>query len=164
MLEVFHSQRPGQATQTLHFPESSGRQVWSRSTPLPTGTDDGWHTYAVEIVPDAATGGVRFTFFVDESVTGTHVEPDAPWRATADPDATWDLAINLAVGGRWVGEPDGQLGWLPEIGRCSLDLSEPDDGPASCPVDGIVRAEFPATYEIDHVVVSVPGPAAAVES
>lgn len=156
ILEVFHSQRPGQVAQTLHFPESTGRQVFSGWATPPGGGADGWHTYAVEILPDDATGGLRFTFFVDDTVTGTHVEPDAPWRAAADPDAAWDLAVNLAVGGRWVGEPDGTLGWLPEVGRCSLDLSEPAAGPTSCPTDGITAAVLPAAYEIDHVVVSVP--------
>ena len=99
---------------------------------------------------------LRFTFFVDDVVTGTHVAPGAPWLGAADPDETWDLAVNLAVGGRWVGDPDGTLGWLPGIGRCSLDLSDPDRGPGSCPTDGIVRARFPAGFEVDHVIVSVP--------
>ncbi|MFN8125481.1 MAG: hypothetical protein U0R64_03085 [Candidatus Nanopelagicales bacterium] len=51
-----------------------------------------------------------------------------------------------------MGDPDGELGFLPQPNRCSLDYRPPPQGdPAACDTHGLLRAEFPAHYDIDYV-------------
>ncbi len=154
VLEVFHSQRPGSVSHAVHFPARGRVNAFQASAPLeelpPLGHSGDWHVVSVEIAPDGATG-VRFTFRVDGTITGDWVDPDPSWRDLAPADGTWDLAVNLAVGGTWVGHPDRALGWLPAVGRCARTGRPPAGDPSSCPTDGIRLAAFPALYEIDHV-------------
>lgn len=155
VMESFHSQAPGSIIQTLHFPGSIGRSKGKVTTPVETpvqGTGD-WHIYAVEIEPTDISGQVRFRFFVDEKQTSEFVNRAAQSFTEGVPmTAAWDLAVNLAVGGNFVGDPDGDLGFLPHPNRCSLDYLPPPQGdPAACSTDGLLRAEFPAHYDIDYV-------------
>lgn len=148
IMEYFHSQVPGRTTQTLHL---DGRYNISKKTttfenaqtPTP-----GWHTWAVEILPDP--NGVRFTFFLDGSATHTFVDTQHDW-ASSDPASTWDIAVNLAVGGKWVGVPDDSLGYLRDLNRCSISGTAPN----GCSSTGINRVDWsdPAdsTYEVDWV-------------
>ena len=148
IMEYFHSQVPGRTTQTLHL---DGRYNISKKTttfenaqtPTP-----GWHTWAVEIEPDP--NGVRFTFFLDDSATHTYVDTQHDW-ASSDPSSTWDIAVNLAVGGKWVGVPDDELGYLRDLNRCSISGT----APGGCTTTGINRVDWndPAdsTYEVDYV-------------
>ena len=148
IMEYFHSQVPGRTTQTLHL---DGRYNISKKTttfenaqtPTP-----GWHTWAVEILPDP--NGVRFTFFLDGSATHTFVDTQHDW-ASSDPASTWDIAVNLAVGGKWVGVPDDSLGYLRDLNRCSISGTAPN----GCSSAGINRVDWsdPAdsTYEVDWV-------------
>ncbi|MFN8125471.1 MAG: PKD domain-containing protein [Candidatus Nanopelagicales bacterium] len=152
ILEAFHSQGPGRVVQTLHFPSSLGSN-WGKvgtflETP-PEGTG-GWHTFAVEIEP--VSTGVRFRFFVDSTMTKEFVNTSPSAWNQVDPDAGWDIAVNLAVGGTWVGDPDKQLGYLPYKNLCSLTAKAPtNNDPSTCPTTGIHLANFPAKYNIDYV-------------
>ncbi len=153
VMESFHSQGPGEVTQTLHLPLSHGTGAVSESTFIeePTAGTGGWHTYAVEITP-GAEGAVRFTFFVDEARTLQFDDEQASAWVPQNQDAAWDVAVNLAVGGRYVGDPDAALGYLPYPHKCSLGYVDPPDGdPGQCSAAGILRAEFPALYEVDYV-------------
>ncbi len=155
VLELFHAQVPGKVTQTLHL---DGRaNVAKRSTwfEQPSATP-GWHEFSVRIdVIDVAGSGaapdVRFDFAVDGTTTFSHVDLDPAWPARADPSATWDLAVNIAVDGRWVGDPDGVLGRLDQLGRCA----QPGTYPA-CPATGIRRVDWshPPTFDIDWIRVT----------
>ena len=156
ILEMFHNQAPGTATQTLHFPNSIGTNTAKKTTffetPTP-GTGD-WHTFGVEIEP-AGTNAVKFTFLIDNTPTHTYTNTNAgSWINTADPNATWDIAINMSVGGAWVGHPEEHLGYLPDKDLCGLTYRTPPAGPDSCPTTGLHLANLPATYQIDWVRVS----------
>jgi hypothetical protein len=145
VVEMFHSQFPGVATQTLHL----GAEQWKRNTWLEAPSTDlgGWHRFAVELSP-ASEGAVMVQFSIDGKSTLRHRIPATAGLTGGDEAHTWDMAVNLAVGGDWVGEPDGVLGELPNIGRCARDHSAEI---GSCPVDGIRRANLPAQMRVDYV-------------
>jgi beta-glucanase (GH16 family) len=157
IMEYFFSQVPGKATQTLHFPTTVGRNVAKRSVAFeaPVKGTGGWHTYAVEIEPVTGTDGstdVRFRFLIDDVETLKYLNtvPEA-WNQV-DPNAAWDIAVNLAVGGDWAGHPDEQLGYLQGPDVCSLTYRAPTGGnPANCPTSGIWLPDLPSPYRVDHV-------------
>jgi len=144
VMEYFHSQVPGRTTATLHL---DGRTNLSKRTiPFESPTaSPGWHTWAVEIEP--VDTGVRFTFLLDGTAYHSYVDTQRSWASAADPNATWDIAVNMAVGGSWVGRPDDALGYLYDINRCAQSGS----APSGCTSTGIGRAQFPSTYEVDYV-------------
>lgn len=156
ILEIFHNQLPGKVTSTLHFPNSIGSNVAKKSTAFETAVQGtgSWHTYAVEIVP-AAAGAVKFTFFVDGTQTLTYTNTNASSWTTGYESGAWDIALNLALGGNWVGNPDSQLGYLPYTGKCSLNNTVPSGGnPTNCPTTGIWLANMAqrdAVYQVDYV-------------
>jgi len=145
IMEYFHSQVPGKTTQTLHL---DGRSNISKKTmPFEAPTSSpGFHIWAVEISPDPA--GVKFSFFLDGALTHTYVDTQYAWASAAPDAATWDIAINLAVGGKWVGVPNDRLGYLRDLNRCSIGGT----APGGCKSTGIQRVDWDAsTYEIDYV-------------
>lgn len=147
IMEYFHSQVPGKSTATLHL---DGRTNLSKRTvpfELPT-RNPGWHIWAVEIEP--VGNSVTFTFFLDGKEIHSYTDTQANWAKNVDPAATFDIAVNLAVGGNWVGHPDDQLGYLRDINRCAQSGTPPN-----CTSTGVLRAEFPEVYEVDYVRVYV---------
>jgi beta-glucanase (GH16 family) len=148
VMESFHSQVPGRVTQTLHLDGTTNISKRTTFLESPTATP-GWHTYAVEITPDPA--GIRFTFSIDGTPTHTYLDQRRAWASAAPSEGTWDVAINLAVGGRWVGDPDGTLGLLDVLGRCSISGVAPD----GCTTAGIRRVDWgdptSTTFEVDWV-------------
>ena len=154
IMEYFHSQVPGKTTQTLHLDGVSNvskRTTWFEN---PANTP-GYHTWAVVIAPDP--NGVKFTFSVDGVDVHSFVDTKHAWASSAPDSGTWDIAINLAVGGRWVGAPDGTLGLLQDLNRCSISGS----APGGCSTSGINRVNWgdPAdsTYQVDYVRVYTKG-------
>ncbi len=151
VLEYFHARRPGQGSAALHL---DGRKNVLKKNVAFEGSADGsgWHVWGVEISPTSE--GPRFEFFMDHQSYGSYVDTQHNW-ATSDPDATWDIAINQAVGGNPTGDPDGTLGYLPNLNTCSIGGT----APAGCTTAGINRIDWndPAdtTYEIDWLRVSV---------
>ncbi len=152
IMEYFHSQVPGKTTQTLHLDGVSNVSKKTSAFEAPTA-DPGWHTWTVDILPDPA--GVRFTFSVDGSAVHTYVDAKHAWTS-ADPAKTWDIAVNLAVGGRWTGGPDDTLGYLRDLNRCA----QGGTAPSGCRANGIRRVDWnnlaSSTYDIDYVRVYVP--------
>lgn len=144
IMEYFHSQVPGKTTQTLHLDGRSNISKKTTAFEAPT-LSPGWHTWAVEILPDP--NGVRFTFFVDGATVHTYVDTQHNW-ASADPNTTWDIALNLAVGGNWVGRPEDTTGYLRDLNRCSISGT----APGGCTTTGIRNVDWSkSTYEIDYV-------------
>jgi beta-glucanase (GH16 family) len=153
VMEYFHSQVPGKSTGTLHL---DGRHNLSKKSTFfedPGVATSGWHTWAVEI--SQVTGGVKFDFFVDGNLYHTYTDTQAKWATSAPLEGTWDMAINQAVGGNWGGDPDGVLGELPLVSRCSIGGTYP----GGCKTTGINRVDWntpaDATYEVDWVRVYV---------
>ena len=156
--EVFHSTDPGAMRQSLHFPNSVGYNAASEATPFETpvpGVGD-WHTYAVEITPEGSDDEqVRFAFSIDGRTTLEYVNPDASsWTGVEDQTSVWDIAINVAVGGQHVGNPDENLGWLSaQGGQCSLERPQrKTSDAASCSLERTPGAEYNA------VLTSAPEP------
>jgi hypothetical protein len=156
IVELFHNQAPGKVTSTLHFPNTLGSNVSKKSTTFETpvqGTGS-WHTFAVEIVP-AGTNAVKFTFFVDNTQTLTYTNTNAASWTTGYETGAWDIALNMAIGGKYVGNPDSQLGYLPDINKCSISYAAPaNNDPASCSTTGIWLANMAqrnAVYQVDYV-------------
>ena len=147
IMEYFHSQVPGKSTATLHL---DGRHNLSKkSTNFESAAvAPGWHNWAVEIT-EVATG-VKFDFLLDGTLVHSYTDTQRNWASGAEA-GTWDIAINQAVGGNWGGDPDGVLGELPLVSRCSISGTFP----GGCKSTGINRVDWadPAdsTYEIDWV-------------
>ena len=147
IMEYFHSQVPGRTTSTLHL---DGRLNLSKRTVFveePTSSPQ-WHVWAVEI--DEVADGVRFRFFVDGELIHSFVDTQAKWASAHPGKPLFDIAVNLSVGGNWVGHPDDPLGYLRELDRCAK-WGDPGPAPYGCDAEGIVRASFPASYEVDYV-------------
>lgn len=152
VLESFHAQAPGRATQALHLDgetNTASRSSWFESP----SAAPGWHTFAVRIERTAADGSrnrndVRFTFSIDGNTTSTYLDIDPVWLSASPPASTWDIAINTAIDGRWVGDPDGTLGYLDQLGRCSIGGTYP-----GCSTAGIRRVDWsrPVAFEVDWV-------------
>lgn len=144
VMEYFHSQVPGKATQTLHL--DGVHNLWKRSSSFEAPTvSPGWHTFGVAI--EAVTGGIRFNFYLDGVVTGTYTDTSPGWATTGNPAAMFDIAVNQAVGGTWGGDPDGVLGELPLVSRCSISGTYP----GGCTTTGIRRWSGSETFEVDFV-------------
>jgi hypothetical protein len=144
VMEYFHSQVPGRSTATLHL---DGRDNVSKKTvdfEAPTSRP-GWHTWTVDI--ENVTNGVRFTFLLDGKAYHSYTDTLHRWTSAASSENLWDIAVNLSVGGNWVGDADGPLGYLPNLNLCAKGGRPPN----RCLTSGIRRAAFPATYEVDYV-------------
>lgn len=148
IMEYFHSQVPGKTTTTLHLDGRHNLSKKSTNFEPSSVTPSGWHTWAVEISP--VDTGVKFDFLLDGTVVHTYTDTQHNWTS-ADANGTWDIALNQAVGGNWGGDPDGVLGELPLVNRCSISGTYP----GGCKTTGINRVDWndPAdsTYEIDWV-------------
>ncbi|MCU1454543.1 MAG: hypothetical protein JWN46_2689 [Acidimicrobiales bacterium] len=145
IMEYLHTDKPGQTSGTLHLDgryNLSKKYVWVEDPAAPAA----WHTWGVDIEP--AGTDVRFTFRLDGVAYHSYVDTQHGWAA-ADPNATWDIAVNLAVGGDWGGNPDDALGYLGNLGRCAQGGVAP-----ACRAVGVRRAQFPSTYVVDWVRVS----------
>jgi beta-glucanase (GH16 family) len=151
IMEYFHSQVPGKTSQTLHLDGVSNISKKASAFESPAAVP-GYHTWAVEIVPEGAS--IRFNFFVDGVKVHTFLDTKHAW-SSADPAGTWDIALNMAVGGKWVGNPDGTLGLLEQLNRCSISGTAPN-----CSSTNIKRVSWGSaastTYDIDYVRVYTP--------
>jgi|GEM_PF-2795166 len=143
IMEYFHSQVPGKTTSTLHL---DGRTNLSKQTvafEAPT-TAPAWHTWGVNIEPSG--NNVTFDFYLDGSLFHSYTDTQHLWANSTD-NNLFDIAINMAVGGNWAGQPDDALGYLRDVNQCAQGGTPPNN----CISTGILRASFPATYEVDYV-------------
>jgi beta-glucanase (GH16 family) len=144
VMEYFHSQVPGKTTQTLHLDGVSNVSKKTSFVETPS-TTPGWHTWGAAIEP--VEGGWRFTMYTDGVAVHSYTDTAASWASKAPSEAMFDIAVNLAVGGNWVGHPDDALGVLSNLGRCAQGGTYPN----ACTSTGIRRAAFPEQYEVDYV-------------
>ena len=145
VLEYFHSQVPGKGTATLHL--DGRRNLLQKSVFFESPQNDGqFHTWAVEISP--VGNDVKFEFFLDDRPFGSYVDTQHNWKDGTDPNATWDIAVNQAVGGNWTGDPDGVLGYLPGVGRCSIGGT----APSGCVTTGINRVDWSDLADVAYLV------------
>ncbi len=172
VMEYFGNYKPGYSKFSMHFPNTIGvnatQQTTFFETPV-TGTGD-WHTWSVVIRPtnehaDPLQDPIAFVAYLDgeqyayykltdiqairdlhmiDRTTGQKIDPGKP-------DEVWDICVNMAVGGQWVGQPDQQLGYLPIVNRCSKNQKIPTS--EGCNIEGLFFAEFPATFEVDYIKV-----------
>lgn len=163
ILEVFHASRPGQATQTLHFPSTLGYNVAQRGTPFETavpGRGD-WHTFAIDVTPvrPGDDSSMLFRFSIDGRTTLEYRNDRAAILAAGDKNAAWDIALDLFVGGTWAGNPDRDLGYYPANGGicAQTDKAPPGGNRAACPTNGIWLAPWnDSIFEVDYVRVYTP--------
>lgn len=154
IMEYFHTEQPGQTRGSLHL--NGVYNLVRKAVPFESTRSGvgGWHVWAVEIRP--TSGGVLFEFFLDGVRYNSYTDTLHRWDY-ADPNATWDIAVNLAVGGNWVGWPDGILGALQDVGRCAQGGTYPN----ACNTTGLRRVDWTApaatTYEVDWVRVYTRG-------
>jgi beta-glucanase (GH16 family) len=144
IMEYFHSQVPGKTTATVHLDRRYNLSKKTVDFEAPTATP-GWHTWAVDIIP--VSNGVRFTFLLDGRPYHSYTDTQRHWAGAYPGQNLWDIALNLSVGGDWVGKPDDRLGYLSDLSACAQWGS----AAGSCSTTGIRRADFPSTYEIDYV-------------
>lgn len=151
VMEYFHAQVPGKTTGTIHLDNVKNVSKKTVAFENPT-TNPGWHTWAVEMEPDTVDPTkVKFTFSLDGSVYHTVTPTQKTWATAVDPNKMFDIALNTAVGGNYNGHPDDNLGWSRYLNFCL----KPYKGIPPCDATNILRAQFPATYEIDYVRVLV---------
>ena len=146
IMEYFHAEQPGQVRQSLHLRDGrlTNRLKVASFFETPTNTPE-WHIYAVEI--EQVTVGIEFRFYIDNTLTGSYIDTNPVWD-TADPAHSWDIAINLSVGGDWIGHPDDPLGYLQGVDRCAQGGTVPDN----CVRNGIMRWDGTSiSYVVDYV-------------
>jgi beta-glucanase (GH16 family) len=87
---------------TLHGPGYSGGKGISAKFPLPTGesVNTAFHLYAVEWSPN------DIKFFFDDHLVAHRTPADLPPNTTWVYDHPFYILLNLAVGGKWPGNPD----------------------------------------------------------
>lgn len=173
IMEYFFNYRPGQTKSSLHFPNSIGTNATQQRVDFepPRPGISNWHTWSCEIRPSGENlnvlkDPVNFTFKLDGVQSGFYRLTDETAirdlhmidRTTGKPPASgdrevWDMCLNLAVGGKWVGSVDQQLGYLPIVDRCSRTQALPPSGANSCDLTDLFFAQMPATFEIDYVTV-----------
>lgn len=173
IMEYFFSNRPGETRFSVHFPNSVGSNVAQHSKFFETpkvGLSD-WHTWGVAIRPtgqhrDPLKDPITFTAYLDGvayaeytltdelAIRDCHMVNRSTGRQPATGNReTWDICLNLAVGGRWVGAVDQQLGYLPTPNVCSRSQELPAGDAATCDRTGLFFAQLPATFEVDSLTV-----------
>lgn len=98
----YRGQQPTKSTGSLHGPGYSGAAALTATYTLPSGTfDGGWHTFAVEW----ETG--KITWLVDDVPYQVRTASSLPGGATWVFEHPFFVILNVAVGGNYVGAPDG---------------------------------------------------------
>ncbi len=143
VMEYFHASLPGKTSGTLHFNGVNNVAKGQTAFEAPT-LNPGWHTWAVEIEP--GTGNqICFRYFVDDvQMNFNGRQPGQPFCiADSGPFSRYpgqplfDIALNMAVGGNWVGHPDGPLDRL-------------SNGNYVDPTN-VKPTSFPTEYVVDYV-------------
>ena len=154
IMEYFHSVEPGEARQSLHFPAEISYNTVHKPFPFEAvrqGTGD-WHTFAVDIEPLDGGARAKFVFSIDNKTTYEYTPAKFGWLNNYDKNNMFDIAVNMAVGGNWTGDPASQLGYLKYPNICSLTSKTPtNNDPSTCPTNGIQFGTLPAQYDVDYV-------------
>jgi hypothetical protein len=178
IFEHFGSWRHGYTKYSMHFPNTIGVNATQQSkiveNPLPQRASTNWHVYDVEIKPDPTPGNaahldplqcpILFTAHLDGvqyasyrltdvmSIRDLNMIDRTTGLKRRTDNLAWDICLNNAVGGQWVGQPDQQLGYLPMQHKCSQNQVAPTGGvPSACDMTNLYLVQFPCTFEIDYV-------------
>lgn len=143
IMEYFHASTPGQTSIALHLHGTYNILKGNRDFEAPTLTP-GWHTWAVEVEPGEGNQ-ICLRYLVDEQEVTPNGRPAGQPVCLDDPGAfgrypgepLFDIAVNLAVGGNWVGHPDGPLDRL-------------NNGRWVDPTN-VQPTTFPTAYVVDYV-------------
>lgn len=147
VMEYFHMQVPGRTSATFHYDQTSNVAKGSAHFEASTTRPSGWHVWAAEI--ETRGDRVCLSFFVDEqrmtfngmAAGEPHCFVDTGPFARHPGEGLFDIAINMAVGGNWVGHPDGPLDTLTNGRKVDPQNVQP--------------TTFPAEYVVDYVRVYV---------
>jgi hypothetical protein len=142
VMEYFHAQLPGKTSATLHYNQTYNVAKGSSAFEAPT-LAPGWHVWAAEL--EQVSGKVCLKYFVDDkmvqfngmSAGQAYCFTDVGPFARYPNQGLFDIAINMAVGGNWVGDPDGPLDRLMN----GTPVSPTNVQPTS----------FPTEYVVDYV-------------
>jgi len=95
---------PGMVHGTIHGPGYAGDKGIGSPFSLPEGKKfaDDFHIFAVEWEPQA------IRFYVDDQLYATRTPADLPAGANWVYDHPFFIILNVAVGGKWPGDPDVQ--------------------------------------------------------
>ncbi|MBP7820979.1 family 16 glycosylhydrolase [Candidatus Saccharibacteria bacterium] len=151
IMEYFHTQNPGSVQQTLHLPAELSYNLAHQSKffETPVLGSGAWHSYSVEIIPLDSGTRAQFNYYVDGILNYSYTPTKFGWLNNYNKNAMFDIAINMAVGGNWSAHPDDPFGWSRYLSKCinkyPYKLTQP------CDSTGVIRAQFPATYEVDYV-------------
>lgn len=110
LLETYGSEQSNpKIHQTIHSDYGAGHQQSAKPTPFTavgdsTGTQ--WHTYVLEKTPGA------ITMWTDGVKTASWSQGDPSWfDQYYEAGKSWNIRVNLQVGGSWGGRPDGTTNW-----------------------------------------------------
>jgi beta-glucanase (GH16 family) len=141
VMEYFHAQSPGKTTSTIHYNGVANVAKGVSTFEAPT-LNPGWHTWAVEMLPSGTK--VCIQYFVDEKPMPFYNQPAGPYcvdKIQFDKypgENLFDIALNMAIGGNWVGDPD------------SADLTKLQNG-NNAATSGVRPTTFPTSYYVDYV-------------
>ncbi len=142
VMEYFHAQVPGKTTSTLHYNGTYNVAKGTVAFEAPA-LSPGWHVWAAEI--EQVSGKICLAYFLDgkrvtfhgmsagQAYCFTDVGPFARYAG----QGLFDIAINMAVGGNWVGDPDGPLDRLMNGTQVSSTNVQPTIFPSEYVVDWV---------------------------
>lgn len=181
IMEYFHAQNPGKNSVTLHATDNTGKLItnkytnngnaannkWGRTFfEAPTYTP-GWHVFACDYIPVTDSTGatpadatkpsnyVRVRGYLDGAKCFDIVDTTALYWSTnaGDTDNFWNCYLQGAqVGGNWVGEIDGTLGYSDQLSRCLISGTPPNACATSLGGYKVQRAQLggvASTTEVD---------------
>jgi hypothetical protein len=148
IMEIFHSTEPGRARSTLWLDRAPGASYSTKRTqqvyPWETGTPQ-WHVWSLTTSPEGPD--VRFRISLDGTLVLDYLATNTDWLHQGDQSRMWNIILNQQIDGQYVGDPDGTLGVLDQIGKCAQGGTYPN----ACKNTGILRAQFPSSMDIDYV-------------
>jgi hypothetical protein len=170
IMEYFHAQIPGRLLCTLHRKNNAGTTQYNVHKNFggtffenPT-TTPGWHTIVFEVYPEsgsptAPNTNVRMKAYLNGTLMWNYLDTQALyWTTNGGSDSSfYNLYLQGSqIDGRYVGHPDGPLGYDHIRDACIIGGTKP----SSCTtVKNGINVIYPtfgdpsSTYEIDYIKV-----------
>ncbi len=106
--------------QTIHTDYGASHQQMAITKPYSSfsnvAASNAWHTYTIEKVPG------RITMWVDGVETSRFSTGSPSWyKQYYDAGKSWNLRINMQIGGSYGGQPDSSTDWSPNKSDMELD-------------------------------------------
>lgn len=98
-----------------------------------------WTTIAIDIeqVNPGKHDAVKFTVWIDgqKGLEWTNTK-STPWTDVPDQNRVWDIALNNALGGNYVGRTEYDLGFIPKGDLCATERDQRSTSdPSSCKIE-----------------------------